>query len=405
MPIAVVKSPELAMNPEMNEALEAVMTTLNKQEQHVKSVSVLSNFSLDTETALSAGIPVVVQGIVVCLNKEYKFSPEDAAWFHPDVVRGRSVFGLSSPVAKSTLQNLGIKGSNNSVGEYQISTPDEFGCEQVENRLVVDLSARGLMADKYDEWLTSGITAGELDNQWKRMQFGTVSGIKDKARAMRQEMAARIAPNAKLVHSDMSHGILSDIQHVYVANGAVRNTDTVLVKSSTLGGYRMYSVGTSERRFSPSNLGLANTFYAWDNLSSNNCARIVNTCLWPGDLSFNTQAMRPPSIKNIKHVEDALCMTLRDTLKMRQCALSASDNIFDKLSTENVLQLTPTSEQSPNAQAHISAPLNMNHAIMNNLMHNIEEVQAKFGDFQLFNPKYISNGRLHIPREVYAHVV
>ena len=112
MPIAVVKSPELAMNPEMNEALEAVMTTLNKQEQHVKSVSVLSNFSLDTETALSAGIPVVVQGIVVCLNKEYKFSPEDAAWFHPDVVRGRSVFGLSSPVAKSTLQNLGIKGSN-----------------------------------------------------------------------------------------------------------------------------------------------------------------------------------------------------------------------------------------------------------------------------------------------------
>lgn len=405
MSITVVKSPVLAMNSEMNEALEAVMTTLNKQAQHVKSVSVLSNFSVDTEAALSNGLPVVVQGIVVCLSKEYKLSPEDASWFHPDVARGRSVFSLDAPVPKSVLQSLNLQGYNNSAGEYQISTPDEFGCEQTQNRLVVNTSAKELLSDKYNEWLTNGITAGELDAQWKRMKFDSAYSILKQAEQLRVDVAKRVSKTAELVHSDMTHTVLSDIQNVYIANAAVRTREQLLVKSSALGGYRMYSTVKTDRRFFPANLGIAPTFYAWDDLSSQNCSRIVNTCMWSGDLAFSTQVMRPPAVKNVKAMEEELGMTLRDTLKMRQCAFSGSDRIIDKLSPSEVLQLTPTAEQSPVAQALIGAPLSMSHVVMQNLMHNIEDVQAKFGDFQLFNPKYVSNGRLNIPREVYAHVV
>ena len=405
MSITVVKSPVLVTNPEMNEALAAVMTTLNKQPEHVKSVSVLSNFSVDSEAALSNNLPVVVQGIVVCLTKDYKFSPEDASWFHPDVARGRSVFSLDAPVAKSTLASLNLNGINNSVGEYQISTPDEFGCEQVENRLVVNTSASSLLSDKHSEWLTNGITAGELDMQWKRLSFDGVSGIVQKCEAQRLQMAQRVSKSATLVHSDMTHSVLSDIQHVYIANAAVRTAKRVLVKSSALGGYRMYSTGATERRFMPSNLGIAQTFYAWDNLSAQNCTRIVNTCIWAGTLSFNTQVMRPPSVKNIKHMEEELAMTLSDTLKMRQCSFSASDAVVDKLQPADVLKLTPTREQSPKAKAFIASPLTMKHVVLQKLMDNLESVQTKFGDFQLFNPKYVSNGRLQIPREVYAHIL
>lgn len=405
MSITVVKSPVLVMNSEMNEALETVMTTLNKQAEQVKSVSVLSNFSVDTEAALSNDLPVVVQGLVVCLQKEYKFSPEDASWFHPDVARGRSVFSLSAAVPKSKLEALEMSGLNNSVGEYQISTPDEFGCEQIENRLVVNTSAKELLSEKYKEWLSNGVTAGELDNQWKRMKFDSAYSIAKKAEMMRNEVAKSVSADAKLVHSDMSHTVLSDIQHVYVANAAVRAADSILVKSSALGGYRMYSTNKTERRFFPSNLGISPTFYAWNDLSSQNCSRIVNTCMWSGDLAFNTQVMRPPSVKNIKAMEEDLVITLRDTLKMRHCSFSGSDTIVDKLSPTDVLKLTPTREQSPNAHELIASPLTMNHVVMQNLMANIESVNAKFADFQLFNPKYVSNGRLNIPREVYAHIV
>lgn len=405
MSITVDKSPNLTMNSEMNEALEAVMTTLNKQSDHVKSVTLLSNFSVDKEAALMNNVPIVVQGIVVQLSKEYKFSPEDTAWFHPDVVRGRSVFQLDASVPKSTLQTLKLAPGNNSVGSYQVSMVDEFGCEQVENRLVVNVSNKDLLNAKYNEWLQTGVTAGELDSQWKRMNFDGAYSIVKKSESFRNEIAQRISKNATLIHSDITHSVLSDVQSVYIANAAVRTSEKILVKSSALGGYRVYNTGTAQRKFFPANLGISPKFYAWHDLSQQNCTRIVNTCSWNGELSWNAQVMQPPAIKNIKAMEESLSITLRDTLKMRHCVFSASDDISDFLAPADILKLTPTAEQSPNASAYIAAPLNMQHPVMQNLMNNIESVQEKFADFKLFNSKYVSNGRLNIPREVYEHIL
>lgn len=405
MSITVDKSSVLTMNSEMNEALEAVVATLNKQSEHVKSVTVMSNFSVDKEAALLNKLPVVVQGLVVQLSKEYKLSPEDAAWFHPDVARGRSVFKLDAPVAKSALEGLTLAAGNNSVGTYQVSTADEFGCEQVENHLIVNTSAKELLADKYNQWLETGVTAGELDIQWKRMKFDNAYSIVKKTEALRAAVAQKVSKSATLLHSDMTHSVLSDIQNVYIANAAVRGTPKILVKSSALGGYRMYNVSNTDRKFLPANLGIAPTFYAWNDLSAQNCQRIVNTCSWKGELAWNAQVMRPPAVKNIKALEEELAILLSDTFKMRHCSFSASDGFCDQMAPEDIIKLTPTSEQSPNASALISAPLTMQHPVMQKLMANIESVQEAFGDFKLFNSKYVSNGRLNIPREVYEHIL
>jgi hypothetical protein len=405
MSITVEKSPVLTMNSEMNEALEVVIQQLNKQSEHVKSVTVLPNFSVDKEAALLNNLPVVVQGLVVQLSKEYKLSPEDAVWFHPDVARGRSVFKLNAPVAKSVLQSLTLDNGNNSVGTYQVSSADEFGCEQVENHLIVNTSAKELLTDKYREWLETGVTAGELDTQWKRMKFDNSYSIVKKSEALRAAMAQKVSKTATPVYSDMTHSVLSDIQSVYIANAAVRTAEKILVKSSALGGYRMYKTGKTDRKFFLSNLGASPTFYAWSDLSTQNCQRIVNTCSWNGKLAWNAQVMQPPAVKNIKAMEEELAILLTDTFKMRHCSFSASDDISDHLAPEDVLRLTPTTEQSPNAPKFIAAPLSMRHPVMQKLMANIENVQETFNDFQLFNPKYVSNGRLNIPRGVYKHIL
>ena len=405
MSITLEMSSDITMSPTMNEALKVVMDQLNKQSEYVKSVTVLSNFSIDNEAALLNDLSVVVQGLVVQLSKEYKFSPEDASWFHPDVARGRSIFSLESSVAKSVLQSLALENGNNSVGSYQLSSIDEFGCEQVENRLVVNTSAKNLLTTKYKEWLQTGVTAGELDTQWKRMNFDNNNSIVKKAEVLRNEIAQRVSKSAVLIHSDITHSVLSDIQSVYIANAAVRTSAQILMKSSALGGYRIYNCGKTARKFFPSNLGFAPTFYAWEDLSTQNCQRIINTCSWNGALTWNAQVMQPPSVKNIKAMEESLNITLSDTLQMRHCAFSASDDISDCLAPMDILKLTPTADQSPNAAALIAAPLSMQHPVMQNLMNNIESVQSKFADFKLFNPKYVSNGRLSIPREIYKHIL
>lgn len=407
MPIQVDKSPIISMDEKMNDALQGVITQLNKQSKYVKSVSVLSNFSLDTEAALIHDVPFIVQGIVVCLAKDYVFSPQDMSWFHPDVARGRSVYNLDAPISKSTLQSMKLKGYHNSVGEYQISTSDEFGCEQVENRLVVDVSNNELFELKYSEWLNQGITAGDLDNEWKRMAFGNTHSIVKKSEELRDELAHRVSKSATLIHSDMTHSILSDISNVYVTNAAVQKSkdNRILVKTSPLGGYKMYKTGKTDRKFFPPNLGIANTFYAWSELSGQNCAKIVNTCMWPGSLSYNTQVMRPPLIKNTKSLEEHLALMLVDILKMRHSAFSASDAVIDKLSPSDILRLTPTTLQSPNASLFIAAPLSMTHPVFSKLMNNIEQIQSQFPDIQLFNSKYVTDGRLQIPRKLYESTV
>jgi len=404
MSFPVTKSSVIKFDNATTAALESVLTTLNKQSQHVKSVSVLANFSVDHETTLAKRMAVVVQGLVVQTTKEYKLSEEDKSWFHPCVTKGRSIYSIQNSVAKSSLQQLDLDTIGNSVGEYSISHADEFGCEQIEHRIVVDVSAEQTLGDAYNKWLQEGITAGELDVEMKRMKFGTTYSVAAHVEELRNDIAGQLSTDAKLVHSDMSHGILSDLSSVYFVNAAVKTSSSILVKSSSLGGYRMYNT-LGQQKFYPSNLGKSTGFYSWDELSAQICAKITDTCMWKGSLSANAQVMRQLSIKSPKKMEEEYNISLNHTLKMTHCAFSPSDSFIDNIDPVDLLRITPTSAQDHKASDSMSAPFTMEHPVLHKLMNNIQDIQAKFPNFKLFNPKVVSGGRITLPREVYKNVL
>tara|TARA_B110001452_G_C15238933_1_gene428980 strand:+ start:1903 stop:3120 length:1218 start_codon:yes stop_codon:yes gene_type:complete len=405
MSFSVTKSSVINFDNATTAALETVLTTLKKQSQHVKSVSILANFSIDHETTIAKRVPVVVQGLVVQTTKEYKLSEEDQSWFHPCVTKGRSVYSIQQSVAKSSLQQLDLDTLGNSVGEYSVSHADEFGCEQVENRIVVDVSAEKTFESAYNKWLQEGITAGELDAEMKRMQFGNTYSVAAHVEELRNDIAEQLSTDAKLIHSDMSHGILSDLSSVYFVNAAVKASSSILVKSSSLGGYRMYNTHDAKQKFYPSNLGKSTGFYSWDELSPQNCAKITDTCMWKGSLTANAQVMRSLSIKSPKSMEQEYNISLHDTLKMTHCAFSPSDSFIDSIEPADVLRITPTSAQNCRASDSMSAPFSMEHPVLQKLMDNIENIQVLFPKFKLFNPKVVSGGRITLPREVYKNVI
>ena len=408
MSIVVKQSAHVQLDEKSSAALQAVLSRLEVQADHVKEVQVLANFSVDDEAIMHFDTPNIVQGLVVQVSKDYKLGPEDKIWFHPAIGRGRSVYELASAVTKTNLAQP-LKGLADSIGSYTISKPDEFGCEHHAHRLVVDTSPNQLLAPVYDEWLRAGVTAGDVDTQWKRMKFDDTYSVPAKAQAMRATLAKSVDSNAKLLHSDTINNVLSDITSVYFTNHVVKRaspTEPVLVKSSALGGYRAYAGRDEKRHFYPASLGVKSSFYKWNDMASDNCARIERTCSWDGEMSFNTNVMRPPTIRpaQIRTMEDEYEITLRDTMVMRLAHFSKSDAIIDKLSPRDLVEASPTPAQMSTAKDFISAPIDMNHPVLQRLMSDITEIQEKFPNFQLFNPKFTQGERLKLPRSVVEHI-
>lgn len=414
----LTKAESAVMNATSQEALNVVLDTLEKQAEHVVSVQVLPNFSLDQEAALSHGVPVVTQGLVVCVTKAYRMSRADMSWFHPSIGAGRSVFALSTSVSKSELTAVCemseasidsgpfLSTLNCSMGEYTSVHPDEFGCESVAKHLVVDTSADALLSPLYVSWLTENLTAGDVDKRWKRTKFGNTVSVVQQTSKMRKAIAGAVSSDAKLTHEDTCNNVLSDTKHVYFLNGALKSPGAhgdVLVKTSALGGYTMYTALNAEHAFYPSSMGAANHFYSWDEMTPQNCARIENTCTWKG--TFNTQVMRPANIRQPRTVETAFGMLCKDKLNMRIARFSDTSAIHDQLTPQDILALSPTAEQLSSAQDYLTTPMSMDHPTTSRLMERIGEVSKAFPTFHLFNPDIVVNDRLKLPREVYKHLM
>ena len=414
----VTKAETAVMNATSQKALDAVLETLEKQADHVVSVQVLSNFSLDQEAALVHGVPFITQGLVVCVDRGYRMSPEDVSWFHPSIGAGRSVFTLTESVSKRDLGRVAehseasidsgpfLSTMNCSVGEYASAHPDEFGCEKVTKHLIVDSTSDALLSPLYEGWIAQKLTAGDVVKRWKRTKFGNTVSVVQQAAKMRQAVASAISSEAKLMHTDTYNNVLSDTKHVYFLNAALQSPGVhgdVLVKTSALGGYTLYTAMNNESSFYPSSMGAANHFYSWDKMSAENCARIENTCMWKG--TFNTQIMRPPSIRNPRAVETAYGMLQKDKMNMRIARFSDTTAVHDLLAPRDMLALTPTAKQLSSAQDYLTTPITMEHPTTQALMERIGEITKAFPTFHLFNPEVVVNNRLKLPREVYKHLM
>ena len=76
MSIVVEKSQNVQFSKISQKTLDSILTRLEKQSEHVKSVHVLANFSIDTDATFQFGGTAIAQGLVVCVSKEYKFNEE-----------------------------------------------------------------------------------------------------------------------------------------------------------------------------------------------------------------------------------------------------------------------------------------------------------------------------------------
>lgn len=397
MPITVNKSQNVNFDTVASNALAKVVATLEKQADKVNSVTVLAHFSVDHDASLQFGAPLITQGLVVAVHPDYKLSSEDSSWFHPGIGRGRTLFGLDTPVTKKQLQTVSLSLSNSMVGEFTVSRPDEFGCEEVSHHIVID-SAPDL-SKLYSDWLTQGLTAGEVATQWKRTEFSGAKSVPLYSAKYRANLVSHLS--TKAVYSDTVNDVLSDMTHIYFTNNCVKEgTDTVLMKSSALGGYRLYTAANTAKRFYPASLGTANSFYNWSTMTPQNVARISNSCSWNDGLHFNTQVMRPPALRNtnIRKMEDEYNISSKDNLVMRLAHFPSSSAFVDKMMPKDVFQLSSIAES-------ITAPIDPNHPVFAQLLSNIVSIQKDFPTFQLLNPKYVTGNRLNLPTEIYKQVV
>ena len=223
--IKIEQSTILDNTPRVQKALEHVINILTPRAKDVVSVKVLSNFSIDHETTLKHDQEFITSGLIVCVTKNFKFCAQDVAWFHPSIGQGRSVFALNKPINKETLKAIEqkelisqensestafISDTNCKFGEYIISKPDEFGCQQEHRNLIVDTNADALLSPLYNKWLENGNTAGEIANQWKRMRFHETYSIPEKTKAVRCKIAETVAPDAEIIYNDTVNNILTD---------------------------------------------------------------------------------------------------------------------------------------------------------------------------------------------------
>jgi hypothetical protein len=403
MPFEVERSSTLELNSDAETLLTSITGRLEQQSELVKSVKVLANFSVDKIGSLEHGT-AIAQGIVVQVAPEYVMSSEDMSWFHPDIARGRSVFEVDHFISKSQLENIDLDGLQSSIGSYTISSPDEFGTETVQHHIIVDTSVTEMLGSLYRKWTENNVSAGDIDKQWKRMQFDDAYGVKKATELARGALAVEISPSAHQIYSDNTSSVLSDSTSVYFVNHAVKpDSKHVLIKSSSLGGYRMYNATNEAIRFYPSTLGTSEQYYSWSEMSPQNCARIEQSCAWSGNLEFNANVMSGPAVsgKNIRKLEDEYEMSFRDTLSMNAAAFSPSNGIHDSMTPQELSRLHP---QASSTKAYITAPIDMDHPVLNHIMQNIQSIQQNYPDFQLFNPNILENGRLKIPKALFKEM-
>lgn len=166
----------------------------------------------------------------------------------------------------------------------------------------------------------------------------------------------------------------------------------------------MYTASNKSIRFYPSSLGSANDYYSFSSMSPKNCARIEKACAWKGNLEFNAMVMTGPAIAGtkIRSLEDAYEISFRDSFSMNTAAFSPSDSIHDSMNPQELYAIHPNN--SRNSKAYITAPVDMDHPVLQHIMKNLNQIQQAWPEFQIFNPKIVENGRIKVPKQIFKQI-
>jgi len=227
--------------------------------------------------------------------------------------------------------------------------------------------------------------------------------------ADRVKLASK-AGGSNVVYSDEINGLYTDGDDIFVTNHAVKvpSNNVVFVRTSALGGYRECRIEKNDSPFVPADVGLASTYFAWDEMTAEHRQRIMSDCSWSGGKSFNTAVMRKTSTQrglNLRASDSVNGFIANGSYTMRTAKFS-SQPIHDYLATNVLVQLTPSSEHGKNIANEVELPLNMEHELMGAIINNYHEIHAQYPDFKLYNPALMSEDSDHIriPRDVVMYV-
>ena len=378
---------------ELSDAQDHLKALFEKQRQHVVSVRLLPNFSIDHDRS-KAENTAIYRGLVVNVKDTYELSPEDKCWFHPEMGKGRSVFQNVEPVKHIQEQVLGqteeVKASispfNSSVGEYYSQTEDTYGIVTKNKYCIASTGSENRAYPLWSSWCDSYTSMKKVYAQWKSMNI---------ADAVRDDRRSLTASSSKMTYNDTINNIYSDGKSLYVTNHALKcnSGDKVLCEVSPTSGYVWMSVAGKNRcnDFVPSDCGFADHFVNVHTLRQEHKARFYNDCSWLSDKPFNTYVMRKPLI-SMDTLSDAANMNKKERLFMKKMTCSSQPFETD-YERNTLLQLTPLEQK-------IHVPFKQTNEIVKYLLDNYHEISEQYPAFDLINPKYLKNKHLELPREI-----
>lgn len=418
---------------DLQDALKILENRLSEQPGHVKSVTVLSNCSIDydrtthVQHTLGQEAPPILQGVVVSVNPEYTLSLADAIWFHPEIGKGRSMFDLEKSLNNDDLNKIKevdhLEGKydkespllmspfNCDVGEYNATAMDDMGITTTEKKLVVNVSLESLTYPLWVQYLTTNETIGNVYKNWTSMDMGNGKTLVETSAFARETVAkSLIGAEIPSCYSDEVNALYTDGTNIYFANHAVKTPKEegaqLLVHNSALSGYEMYSTKTEEL-FVPSNVGIASKTFEWGNMNASQRARIFKDCVWEGDEAFNTYVLRPPGLLSGKKKAFEQVYGLYDGNRFTmQKAKFSSQPVRDFLDLSQLQKLTPTAEVVQDLGVagrfgeDLEVKMSLDYEPFSKLIKKFEQLQTEHPDFKLFNEKIVKNGYIQVPRDI-----
>lgn len=288
----------------------------------------MPNFSKDIEQSYSKGTNMY-KGLTVEIPSNYRLSEKDKKWFHPDLLRSRSIHKITQT------NSLTLDDFSSVVGTYYKSMVDELGDIKQERFIIVDTGIEDIIKPLWNGFFT-GKTIKEVYSEIQFAKSGTDSISIIALKNAKKYAMTEVLSSYKYNMLFKGNGTYHFFNHVMKPT-----MGKALVHVSPLIGF--YEIQTSAPV--ASDLLSEQTFIDINNLKKDQIKRVYNSCNWTGENAVNTFTMRKP-IKNYKNY-------LKDSVmyRMEKGQFSAT-NLSDKLPLNIILFLTPKPENLPLEKAN-----------------------------------------------------
>jgi hypothetical protein len=310
---------------------------------HVKSVELMENFGKDIETSLYEGKDVY-RGVIVETDAQYKLSSDDIFWFHPQLVKKRSMFSVSDTSVKYNSVKEGngpnrIPLFNSSVGMYTTTSFDDLGAPISNGYVIVDTYAEAITNTQAKLWLESGLSMKEVYTQMQTLRIDGKT-LEGHASALVDSLKGKVE-KPLLQHS--YNVILKSPGSYLFYNHALRPNvhGKVLQLVSPLMGYTEVTLASGITAVASDYL-TTDKYVDVQSFNRQQTERAFVSSHWNGKNIVNSFALRKPFDSFREIIADQ-----ESSLFRMSTATFSSTPVVNRLPPETVLALTPEATNIP----------------------------------------------------------